>query len=231
MNKLIKDLKNKIIVAIDSPPGDPCSDLEFKVAMARAAEIGGAGALRVGGSELIIALSAAVSIPIIGYIKKDHPDYSIVRVTPTFKDACLAVESGVAILALELTGRVRSDGFSDQEIINKIKKELDVPVIADTSTFDEAVNAEKTGVDMVTTTLVGYTPQSKPSKDFDFTLLARLCKKINIPVIAEGHIASPEEAQRAVCIGAYCVVVGSMITRPHLIIKKYAEEIIKVQKQ
>jgi len=230
MNQLVQALKNKIVVAIDSPPGDPFGDLELKVAMARAAEVGGAGALRVGGSELIKAVSAEVTIPVIGYIKLDHPDYSIVRVTPTFKDACLAVESGVAILALELTGRVRSDGLTDQEIITKIKNELDVPVIADTSTFDEAVNAEKTGVDMVTTTLVGYTPQSKRSKDFDFDLLARLCKSIKIPVIAEGHIASPAEAQKAVSMGAYCVVVGSMISRPHLITKKYTDEILKVQK-
>ncbi len=231
MDQLVQVLKDKIIVAIDSPPGDPCGDLEFKVAMARAAEVGGAGALRVGGSELIQALSAEVNIPVIGYIKKDHPDYSIVRVTSTFEDACLAVDSGAAILALELTGRVRPDGLTDREIIKKIKQELGVPVIADTSTFDEAVDAEKTGVDMITTTLVGYTPQSMPTKDFDFDLLARLCKKIKAPVIAEGHIASPEEAQRAVRIGAFCVVVGSMITRPHLITKKFAEEILKVQKQ
>ena len=231
MNQLVSSLKNKVIVAIHAEIGDPCDDIDFKRAMACAAMVGGAGAIRVGGCDEIKKLSSAVTIPVIGFVKLDHPDYSIVRVTPTFKDACQAVDSGADILAIEVTRRMRSDGLSDQEIINKIKKELKLPIIADISTFDEAVFAEKAGVDMIATTLVGYTPQSHTNKSYDFNLLEDLCRKIKIPVIAEGHISSPEEAQRAINIGAFCVVVGSMISRPQLITKRFFEAIQLVQNE
>lgn len=225
MNPLIQHLRNKLIVSIDVSPGNPCSDLDFIVAMAHAAMVGGAGAIRVGGIKEIKAISSSTSMPIIGFIKRDYPDYSIVRVTPTFQEAIQVANSGAQIIAIELTGRVRPDGLSDEEIVQKIKQELQVPIVADISTFDEAINAEKAGVDIIATTLVGYTPQSQQTDAFDFGLLKKLCQRINIPILAEGHITSPREAQKAVQMGAHGVVVGSMISKPHVITEKYSREI------
>ena len=42
-------------------------------------------------------------------------------------------------------------------------------------------------------------------------------------VIAEGNINTPEKARRGIELGAFSVVVGSIITRPQLITKSFAE--------
>lgn len=42
-------------------------------------------------------------------------------------------------------------------------------------------------------------------------------------VVAEGNINTPEKARRVIELGAYTVVVGSIITRPQLIAKPFAE--------
>ncbi|MBR2281856.1 MAG: N-acetylmannosamine-6-phosphate 2-epimerase, partial [Spirochaetales bacterium] len=45
------------------------------------------------------------------------------------------------------------------------------------------------------------------------------------PVICEGNIDSPQKARRVLDLGAFCVVVGSAITRPQLITRKYVTAI------
>ena len=42
-------------------------------------------------------------------------------------------------------------------------------------------------------------------------------------VIAEGNINTPEKAKHVIELGAYSVVVGSIITRPQLITKSFVE--------
>ena len=39
----------------------------------------------------------------------------------------------------------------------------------------------------------------------------------------EGHIYTPEDAIKALYLGADAVVVGSAITRPHLIAKRFVD--------
>jgi glucokinase-like ROK family protein len=41
-----------------------------------------------------------------------------------------------------------------------------------------------------------------------------LARQVQTPIIAEGHISTPAEARRAIQAGAWCVVVGTAITRP-----------------
>ena len=58
-------------------------------------------------------------------------------------------------------------------------------------------------------------------------LLQKLVDKIGdqIPVIAEGRIWNPEDARKLLELGAYAVVVGSAITRPTLITRRFLQEI------
>ena len=58
------------------------------------------------------------------------------------------------------------------------------------------------------------------------TVLAR----IKHPLIAEGNIDTPEKVKRVLELGAYSVVVGSAITRPQLITKKFVDAIQQVEK-
>ena len=71
---------------------------------------------------------------------------------------------------------------------------------------------------------VGYTPQSEGHKieADDFAILREIISKAAHPVIAEGNIDTPQKAKRVIELGAFCVVVGSIITRPQLITRTFA---------
>ena len=45
------------------------------------------------------------------------------------------------------------------------------------------------------------------------------------PVIAEGNIDTPQKAKRVLELGCYSVVVGSIITRPQIITKRFTDVI------
>jgi N-acylglucosamine-6-phosphate 2-epimerase len=93
--------------------------------------------------------------------------------------------------------------------------------MADISTFEEGLAAEAAGADLVATTLSGYTAGSPQHVGPDFELLRRLVHKLKIPVVAEGRIATPEQAVQALELGAFAVVVGSAITRPQWITAQF----------
>ena len=97
--------------------------------------------------------------------------------------------------------------------------------MADCSTIEEALHADELGFDFIGTTLVGYTEQSKNDQieENDFLILREIIDKVSHKVIAEGNIDTPEKAKRVIELGAFSVVVGSSITRPQLITKKFAE--------
>ena len=46
-----------------------------------------------------------------------------------------------------------------------------------------------------------------------------------VPLIAEGSIDTPEQARAALDAGAYAVIVGSAITRPVTIARRFADAI------
>ena len=57
----------------------------------------------------------------------------------------------------------------------------------------------------------------------DFEIIRQIVAKVKHRVIAEGNINTPEKARRVIELGAFSVVVGSIITRPQLITKSFAE--------
>mgnify|MGYP000715458694 CR=1 FL=1 len=81
------------------------------------------------------------------------------------------------------------------------------------------------GADIVGPTLYGYTEATKHIEQPDLREFARMCRdfKDKAYVIMEGHIYSPEDAMKCIFLGAHSVVVGSAITRPHLITKRFTD--------
>jgi N-acylglucosamine-6-phosphate 2-epimerase len=57
--------------------------------------------------------------------------------------------------------------------------------------------------------------------------LERLVNALDVPVIMEGRIATPEQATRALELGAWAVCVGSAITRPRAITERFVGAIRK----
>lgn len=226
-------LRHALIVSSQASEGEPLCAPEHICALALSGLNGGARGLRLEGADNIAYVRERTDVPIIGLIKSnsvaDADRLSSVYITASFAEAKLCVEAGADIVALDATSRKRADGLNLEDTIEKIHSELMVPVWADISTFEEGLYARKFGADVVSTTLYGYTSETKRAAEDppDFDLLENLCMKLDCPVILEGRVWHPEEAAKAFELGAYAVVVGSAITRPQLITKRFAKAISK----
>lgn len=205
---------------------EPLHGSSHMKAMARAAVMGGAAGIRANGPKDIRAIRKEVKVPIIGIYKIFTPGYEVF-ITPTLKEAREIVRAGADIVALDATPRSRRGHLSIGELIAAIKRELKVPVMADISNFDEAMEAGAFGADLIATTLSGYTAGTRSRKIPDFDLLRRMVRKLKTPVIMEGGIRIPEQARRAIRLGAHAVVVGAAITRPQVITKYFVSALKK----
>ena len=218
---IIERMKGGLIVSCQAKEESPLRGSSFMAAMARCAEIGGAVGIRANGPDDIKAIRAAVSLPIIGIYKIYSPDYQA-YITPTLDAAKEIVQAGADIIAVDATFRSHANGLSAGELIAEIKT-LGLPVMADISALDDAFPAAEAGADIVATTMSGYTSYSRQIAGPDFELISELAPLIGIPIIAEGKIWTPQEARKALDLGAHAVVVGTAITRPEIITKRFAD--------
>ena len=208
-------LRGKLVVSCQAYPGDPLDDIDALRRIVRAVVASGAQALRLNSAEQIRVVRQDTKVPIIG-IQKRYVD-GILRITPDFAAAQELAAAGASVIALDCTNRTFSFGEPWQQLIQRIHSELHLPVMADTATFEEARAAGEAGADFVGTTLNGYTEETRGNHGFSWPLLTRLVRETKTPVIAEGHLSTPAEVKRALAEGAFCVVVGSAITRPGVI--------------
>lgn len=225
MNKRIEGLKGKLIVSCQALPHEPLHSSFIMGRMALAAEEGGASGIRANTKEDIREIQSQVSLPIIGIVKRDYED-SEVYITPTMKEIEELMEVKPEIIAVDATSAMRPGGITLDEFFHQIKKRYPEQLLmADCSTVEEALHADELGFDFIGTTMVGYTKQSQGMKieEDDFAILRKIIKNVKHRVIAEGNINTPEKAKRVLELGAYSVVVGSIITRPQLITKSFVE--------
>lgn len=221
----LQDLKGKLIVSCQALEGEPLYGSSVMAKMALAAKIGGASGIRANSIDDIKEIKKEIDLPIIGIIKREYPD-SEVYITPTIKEVKELYEVGVDIIACDFTYRLRPKGQHLEDFIEKIRKTCPQQLImGDVSTYEEGVKAEALGVDIVSTTLSGYTDYSESYDTPDFGLVERLASSLHIPVIAEGRINYPWEAKKALECGAFAVVVGTAITRPSEITRRFISEL------
>lgn len=225
MKNKVDQLKGKLIVSCQALPHEPLHSSFIMGRMAAAAKEGGALGIRANTKEDIAEIRSQVDLPIIGIVKRDYED-SKIYITPTMKEIDELMEVGPEIIALDATSAVRPGGLSLDTFFAQIKEKYpDQLLMADCSTVEEALHADELGFDFIGTTLVGYTEQSKNDKieANDFEIIREIVAKVKHRVIAEGNINTPEKARRVIELGAFSVVVGSIITRPQLITKAFAE--------
>ena len=223
MNEIIKSLKNGLIVSCQALDGNPLKGSTYMSAMALAAEMGGAVGIRANGPEDIAAIKKLVKIPVIGIYKTER-SLDTPYITPDFEHAEAIAKLGVEIIALDVTSRPRKNGVVIGELIKRIKEELGVLVMADIATFEEGVAAAEYGVDLVATTLSGYTTYSPITKEPDLELIRRLKAAIDVPIIAEGRFVSPEDVRAGIDAGAHAVVVGKAITNIQFSTDRFIKE-------
>jgi N-acylglucosamine-6-phosphate 2-epimerase len=213
-------LAGGLIVSCQAGSEDPLHGPTLMAAMARAAALGGAAAIRANGPDDIAAIHAAVELPIIGIWKVDMPGLGI-RITPEIEHAKAVAAAGASIIAFDATDRARNEGLAAAEWIARVRSETGLLVMADVSTFEEGLMAEAAGADLVATTLAGYVNRSPSSDGPDLDLVARLAPKLRVPLVAEGRISTPDQAAQALALGAYAVVIGHAITRPEWITARF----------
>ncbi len=228
MEKIYKGL----IVSCQALEDEPLHSSFIMGRMAVAAKEGGAVGIRANSYSDIKEIKNNVSLPVIGIVKRDYED-SEVYITPTLKEIEELARSGADIIALDATDRIRPGNVTLEDFVRTIREKYNnLKLMADCSTYEEAIMADKLGFDYIGTTLVGYTEASKGIhiEANDFELIKRILSSVKKPVIAEGNIDTPEKARRVLELGCHSVVVGSIITRPQLITKRFAEEIKKLDK-
>ena len=230
MSEKISQIYKKLIVSCQALPNEPLHSSFFMGRMAKAAKEGGACGIRANSREDIEEIKRNVELPIIGIVKKEYAD-SPVYITPTMREVDALVEAGADIIALDATGSRRPGGVLLDDFVEEIRNRYPgQPLMADCSTVEEVLHADRLGFDFLGTTLVGYTEQSagKQIEENDFEIIRQILEMVNHPVIAEGNINTPQKARRVLEIGCYSVVVGSIITRPQVITRTFTEEIDKL---
>lgn len=223
--KIFEQIKRRLIVSCQALPEEPLHSPFIMSKMADAAMKGGAAGIRANSVEDIKAIKETVDLPIIGIIKRVYEN-SAVFITPTALEIDLLYKAGVDIIALDATKRIRPDGKKISETFPEIRaKYKDQLFMADCSTFEEAMEAYKLGFDCVGTTLNGYTEYTKHHQIPDLNLIKQLVNELPIPVIAEGGIWTPEELKSVFDLGVHTAVVGTAITRPMEITKRFVQVI------
>lgn len=207
----LEQLRGKLIISCQAPWGSPLNEPAIISAMALTAEQEGAAGVRLNYPVNIQASRERVSIPIIGIEKVVTTGFEV-YITPTFAIAEKLAQSGSDIIALDATRRARPNGETIETLIPRIRKDLQRPVMADIATYQEGLFAADCGADIVATTLCGYTAESQGTPLPALDLLENLAKKLSVPIICEGGLASPEDLRRAFNAGAFAVVVGTAIT-------------------
>lgn len=210
-------VRGRLIVSCQAAEGEPLRGPEHMSAMALTVLAGGASGLRLEGPDDIAAVRALTTAPIIGLWKiSGAPVY----ITPTLASVRAVAEAGADIVAVDGTGRPRPDGSTFAEVVDVVHGEYGRLVMADVATLAEGLAAAAAGADVISTTLSGYTGGPVPSGP-DLDLVERLADALEIPVVAEGRIGSPEEVAQALRLGAWAVVVGGAITRPAQITTRF----------
>ena len=246
MKNITMKLVGQLIVSCQAAPGTPFGNEASIAAMALCAAKGGAGGLRVCWGDNIRAVKAATDLPVIGIHKRlskgpMRPDK--VYITPDLEAAADAMDAGADVLGMDFTPRGRSWRDIEALLAAVRARWPDIAVMADISTLEEGKAAAAMGVDIVSTTLSGYTLDSLRQMDIDYAalvkqylktgeipeyepdlaLIADLKAAVDIPINAEGRIWERGQMLAAFNAGAAMVTVGSAITAPDAITKHFAE--------
>ena len=212
MPNSIETIKDSLIVSVQAPVDSPLRAPLAIAAMAKASTMQGAAGVRIDTPDHVKAVRQQLpNVPIIGLWKQTIPGYEV-YITPRFEDGVAIAAAGADIIAIDATLRERPQQETVPELIEKIHQQLGKLVMADVDNIESAIAAAASGADLVGTTLYGYTASTRHFSPPGYSLLTQMVEKLDIPVICEGGIASPQMARKAMELGAYAVVVGTAIT-------------------
>jgi len=226
-DEILNSIRGGLIVSCQALEDEPLHSSYIMAKMAYSAMQGGASGIRANSVEDINEIKKAVPLPIIGIIKKEY-EGSSVYITPTIKEVDELVECGVDIIAIDATDNLRPEGKKLDCFFAEVRKKYpDQLFMADCSCVEEGLHAEKIGFDIIGTTMSGYTPYTKGTSLPDFDMMRKLVEQVKKPVIAEGGIWNTDELIKALNTGVLAAVIGTAITRPTEITKRYVDALAK----
>lgn len=223
--ELLDKIHHQLIVSCQALSGEPLCSPFIMERMALAAQEGGAGGIRANSPADIAGIRRSVNLPLIGLYKAEYED-SPVYITPTMKEVRELMAVHPDILALDATRRLRPGGVSLEEFVRRIRRDYPGQLImADTSCYEEGVRAQELGFDLIGTTLSGYTEYTRDVKLPNFVLIQEYAENLRTPIIAEGGIWTPDQLQRIMETGVWAAVIGTAITRPREITRRFTKSI------
>lgn len=216
-------LKKGLVVSCQAPEGTPIDTPEFIVAQAKTVLLAGAVGIRAQGIANVSALAAAITVPIIGLVKR-YSDKTQIHITPDVEDVIGLENAGATIVAVDATERLRPGGVTLSKFMKMVRAETNLKILADVDTLEAALVAESLGCDAIATTLSGYTKESAPTLP-NIKLIQQISEKTSLPVIAEGGLNRTEHVIQAFEAGAWSVCIGTAITNPYLLTKSFVQVI------
>lgn len=222
--QILQQIQRGLIASCQPVDNGPMDKPEIVAAMAAASVAGGAAGLRIEGIENLKAVRKVVDVPIIGIIKRDLVD-SPIRITPFLQDIEDLYYAGADIIAFDGTQRIRPTSID--ACVKRIQ-ELGAMSMADCANFTEGMYCQQLGVDLIGSTMSGYTGGEIPTEP-DIQLVRDLVGQ-GCRVMAEGRYNTPELAKLAIENGAFAVTVGSALTRLEHIVSWFVTAIENRQK-
>lgn len=217
-----QQVRGKLIVSCQALPEEPLHSSFIMGRMAYAAMLGGAAGIRANTVEDIAEIRKNVDLPIIGIIKKVYDDYADLYITPSMAEVDALAQCGVEVIAMDATRRVRHGGLTLDEFFPEVRKKYPNQLfMADCSDAEEGMRAAQLGFDLIGTTMASYTPYTKGRPLPPFDMIEYLVKNSGKPVVAEGNLWTPDDLRRAMDLGVLTAVVGSAITRPMEITRRF----------
>lgn len=224
MDDVLNQIRHKLIVSCQGYDEKTFHSAEDMLHMANAAYLGGCAGFRLNSPDYIrLVKHNFPNVPIIGIWKRMYDD-SEVYITPDEESVYALKEAGADIVALDCTFRKNHYDEFGWETVKKVKKKNpNIILMADCSTYDEAKAAVDAGVDIVSTTMSGYTSYSTSHEHPDFEMLKKCKENLDVFVICEGKIWTREDARKCFEYGADAIVVGTAITNPKMITRRFVD--------
>jgi N-acylglucosamine-6-phosphate 2-epimerase len=213
VSPVLEQVRGGLVVSCQAYPGEPMRHSETMAEVAEAACAGGAVGIRAQGVGDVALVSTRLTVPLIG-LWKDGPEQEVF-ITPTLEHALAVAEAGAQIVAVDGTRRPRPDGRTLTQVTEELHRRTAALVMADCGSLDDAVAARDAGVDVIGTTLAGYTGERPATDGPDLELVSDIAARLpDAVLLAEGRVHTPEQARRVMDAGAFTVVVGTAITHP-----------------
>jgi N-acylglucosamine-6-phosphate 2-epimerase len=216
---ILARLRGGLIVSVQAEAGSPLNAPDEIALISRAVVANGAVGVRAEGLARLGAVRRAVTVPIIGIVKRAYPGFAP-YITPSDREIAEVVASGAEIVAFDATSRARPDHRDVAAVIAAIHARGAL-AMADCASAANVRRAADAGAEIVATTLCGYTEESEGTP-LPALELVRACAESGAFAICEGGIASPSDVRAAFAAGAHAVVVGTAITNIDVLVRRFS---------